>query len=131
MDRGPCSRQALPMTNPLPPTPPLDQPARQQQQQPPPAGAPIRAELRRSSTDRMAGGVCGGLAEYSGIDAVRWRVGFVGLTLAGGARVGLYLLLWVLVAPAAGRPDEALSALEQLARRLHRAVDGVGTTPRT
>jgi phage shock protein PspC (stress-responsive transcriptional regulator) len=80
----------------------------------------------------MAGGVCGGLAEYSGVDAVLWRVGFVGLTLAGGAGVVLYLLLWVLVAPAPGRPDEALSPLEQLVRRLHDAVNGAGTTrPRT
>ena len=112
------------MTNPVPPTPPVDQPAGQQ---PPPAAAP-RPELRRSGTDRMAGGVCGGLAEYSGIDAVLWRVGFVGLTLAGGAGVVLYLLLWVLVAPAPGRPDEALSPLEQLVRRLHRAINGAGAT---
>ena len=113
------------MTNPVPPPPPVDPPTGQQ---PPPAGAPVRPQLRRSSTDRMAGGVCGGLAEYSGIDAVLWRVGFVGLTLAGGAGVVLYLLLWVLVAPAPGRPDEALSPLEQLVRRLHGAVNGAGTT---
>ena len=43
----------------------------------PPAGAP---QLRRSGTDRMAGGVCGGLADYTGIDAVLWRVAFVALT---------------------------------------------------
>ena len=49
-------------------TPPLDQP--------PTAPGP-RPEARRSGTDRMAGGVCGGLADYSGVDAVLWRVGFV------------------------------------------------------
>jgi phage shock protein C len=113
------------MTNTVPPTPPFDQPSGQQQP-PPPAGPPVRPELRRSSTDKMAGGVCGGLAEYSGIDAVLWRVGFVGLTLAGGAGVVLYLLLWVLVAPAPGRPDDALSPLEQLVRRLHGALNGAG-----
>ena len=115
------------MTNTVPPTPPLDQPTGQQP--PPPAGAAARPELRRSSTDKMAGGVCGGLAEYTGIDAVLWRVGFVGLTLAGGAGIVLYLLLWVLVAPAPGRPDEALSPLEQLVRRLHGALNGAGATP--
>jgi phage shock protein C len=115
------------MTNNVPPTPPIDQPMSGQPFQP--AGAPVRSELRRSGTDRMAGGVCGGLAEYSGVDAVLWRVGFVGLTLAGGAGVVLYLLLWVLVAPAPGRPDEALSPLEQLVRRLHGAVNGAGATP--
>jgi phage shock protein PspC (stress-responsive transcriptional regulator) len=45
----------------------------------------------------MLGGVSGGLAEYSGIDALLWRVGFVALTLAGGAGVLVYLLLWVLM----------------------------------
>jgi phage shock protein C len=104
------------MTNAVPPTPPLDQPTWQQ--------PPTRPQLRRSSTDSMIGGVAGGLAEYSGIDAVLWRVGFVALTLAGGAGVVLYLLLWVLVPAAPTRPEEALSPLEQLVRRLHDAVTG-------
>jgi phage shock protein C len=112
------------MTDTAPPTPPTEPPTAQ----PPPSGAPARPELRRSGTDKLAGGVCGGLAGYSGIDAVLWRVGFVGLTLAGGAGVVLYLLLWVLVAPAPGRPDEALSPVEQLVRRLHVALGRAGTT---
>jgi phage shock protein C len=89
-----------------------------------PTPLPARPQLRRSSTDRMAGGVCGGLAEYSGVDPVLWRVGFVGLTLAGGAGVVLYLLLWVLVPAGPSAPDEALSPIEQLVRRLHGAING-------
>jgi phage shock protein PspC (stress-responsive transcriptional regulator) len=76
----------------------------------------------------MVGGVCGGLAEYSGIDPLLWRVGFVGLTIAGGAGVLVYLLLWVLMPPAPSRPGEPISGLEQLVLRLHTAVSGaVGT----
>ena len=45
----------------------------------------------------MIGGVSGGLAEYSGIDALLWRVGFVALTLAGGTGIVVYLLLWLLM----------------------------------
>ena len=56
---------------PLPPTSSSDQPAA------------ARPELRRSSTDRMAGGVCGGLAEYSGVEPVPWRVRFIALALFG------------------------------------------------
>jgi phage shock protein PspC (stress-responsive transcriptional regulator) len=55
----------------------------------------------------MAGGVCGGLAEYSGIDPLLWRVGFVALAFAGGSGVLVYLLLWLLIpssAPGAGTP---------------------------
>ncbi|MGY1592832.1 PspC domain-containing protein [Geodermatophilus sp. SYSU D00708] len=89
-----------------------------------PTPHPTRPQLRRSTTDRMAGGVCGGLADYSGVDPVLWRVGFVGLTLAGGAGVVLYLLLWVLVPAGPSRPDEALSPIEQLVRRLHAAING-------
>jgi phage shock protein PspC (stress-responsive transcriptional regulator) len=77
----------------------------------------------------MAGGVCGGLADYSGVDAVLWRVGFVALTLLGGGGVLLYLLLWVLLPPPATGDHEPLSPLERLARRLHTAVNGSRVTP--
>jgi len=96
--------------------------------QPPTAPGP-RPEARRSGTDRMAGGVCGGLADYSGVDAVLWRVGFVALTLLGGSGVLLYLLLWVLLPPPVTAVEEPLSPLERLARRLHAAVNGSRATP--
>jgi phage shock protein C len=111
------------MTNPVPSTPPADQPM---WEQPP---TPTRPPLRRSSTDSMVGGVAGGLAEYSGIDAVLWRVGFVGLTLAGGAGLAVYLLLWVLMPAGPARPDRASSPVEQLVQRLHDAINGSRATP--
>jgi phage shock protein PspC (stress-responsive transcriptional regulator) len=77
----------------------------------------------------MIGGVAGGLAEYSGVDAVLWRVGFVGLTVAGGAGIVIYLLLWVLMPSGPLRPDQALSPVEQLVQRLHAAVNGDRATP--
>jgi phage shock protein PspC (stress-responsive transcriptional regulator) len=64
---------------------------------PPPPGPPARPQLRRSRTDKILGGVSGGLAEYSGVDALLWRVGFVALALAGGAGIAVYLLLWLLM----------------------------------
>jgi phage shock protein PspC (stress-responsive transcriptional regulator) len=45
----------------------------------------------------MIGGVSGGLAEYSGVDPLLWRVGFVALTFAGGTGILVYLLLWLLM----------------------------------
>ena len=97
---------------------PLDQPAAEH-----PTPSP-RPELRRSGTDRMAGGVCGGLAEYSGIDPLLWRVGFVALTLAGGAGILVYLLLWVLMPSAPLPPGEQPSPVEQLVRRVNDAFSG-------
>ena len=88
--------------------------------------APARPALRRSGTDRMAGGVCGGLAEYSGIDSLLWRVGFVALAAAGGAGIVVYLLLWVFMAAAPLPPGEEPSPIEQLVGRLHGAVSGLG-----
>src|SRR3954471_23913521 len=92
---------APPPAAPPPAPPPLDPPA--WQPPPPPPGPPARPQLRRSRTDKVLGGVSGGLAEYSGIDALLWRVGFVALTLAGGAGVIVYLLLWLLM-PAGPAP---------------------------
>jgi phage shock protein PspC (stress-responsive transcriptional regulator) len=53
--------------------------------------------LRRSRTDRMLGGVAGGLAESLGADAALLRVLVVALTLiTGGAAALVYLAAWVL-----------------------------------
>jgi phage shock protein C len=102
------------------PDPSLDQPTGDH---PAPApGTPIRPLLRRSATDRMAGGVAGGLAEYSGIDSLLWRVGFVGLTVAGGAGILVYLLLWVFMPSAPLPAGEQPSPVEQMVGRLHSAV---------
>src|SRR3954451_11266359 len=86
---------APPPAAPPPSPPPLDPPM--WQPPPPPPGPPVRPQLRRSRTDKILGGVSGGLAEYSGIDALLWRVGFVALALAGGTGVIVYLLLWLLM----------------------------------
>src|SRR5690348_13713624 len=82
---------------PPPPAPPGDAPTWAAPPPADPAGPAPRPPLQRSSTDRMLGGVCGGLAEYSGVDPLLWRVGFVALALAGGTGVLVYLLLWLLM----------------------------------
>jgi phage shock protein C len=53
--------------------------------------------LQRSRTDRMLGGVCGGLAESLGVDAALLRIGLVVLTVLGaGIGIVLYLAAWIL-----------------------------------
>lgn len=54
-------------------------------------------KLFRSPTDRMIGGVCGGLGVFLNIDPIFIRLLFV--LLLFGTRFGfiLYLLLWILV----------------------------------
>ena len=114
------------MTTAPPPTPPpVDQQA--SEQPPPPPGPRPFPPLRRSGTDRMLGGVCGGLAEYSRIDPLLWRVGFVALAFFGPGVI-VYLLLWVLMTPAPGMPDDQLSAAGRLAGRLHERLSGARAT---
>jgi phage shock protein C len=54
-------------------------------------------KLYRSRTDRKLAGVCGGLAQYSNMDATLIRVLFVVLTVLGGVGPVLYLAMWIVV----------------------------------
>src|SRR5215217_7105772 len=85
------------MTSAPPPASPVEPPAWQPPPPPPPDSPAPRPQLRRSRSDKMLGGVSGGLAEYSGVDPLLWRVGFVALTFAGGSGILVYLLLWLLM----------------------------------
>lgn len=52
------------------------------------------ARLKKSRTDKMISGVCGGIAEYLGWDPTIVRIIFVILTFLGsGAPVLLYFIL--------------------------------------
>jgi phage shock protein PspC (stress-responsive transcriptional regulator) len=75
--------------NSTPDTPPL----------PGPESAPDPGPKRfeRSSTDRIIGGVCGGLARYFGVDVTLVRIGMVALALLGGTGLIVYAAALVLV----------------------------------
>lgn len=53
--------------------------------------------LRRSRSDRWFGGVCGGLAQITGLAAWAWRLIFTLLALCAGSGVVVYALLWLFV----------------------------------
>lgn len=53
--------------------------------------------LRRSATDKMVGGVCGGLGRFFGVDSVWFRLGFVVTTLLGGSGALIYLVAWIVI----------------------------------
>ena len=57
-----------------------------------------RGALRRSHSNRVIAGVCGGLGEFFGINATWFRLLFVILLLPGGLP-GLvpYIVMWVIV----------------------------------
>ncbi len=53
--------------------------------------------LMRPQSDRMIGGVCGGLARYLKLDPVLVRLAFVLLTLFKGIGLVIYLILLILM----------------------------------
>jgi phage shock protein PspC (stress-responsive transcriptional regulator) len=53
--------------------------------------------LRRSRDDRWLGGVCGGIARITGVQAWVWRMVFALLALCAGTGLFAYLLMWVLI----------------------------------
>lgn len=56
--------------------------------------------LYRSSVNRVIAGVCGGIAEYTGIDPTIVRVLWViGLILSFGTAVIAYLICWIVIPP--------------------------------
>ena len=56
----------------------------------------MRKRFVLSQTDKKVGGVCGGLADYFGIDSLIVRLAFVALILGWGSGLLLYILLWIL-----------------------------------
>lgn len=57
----------------------------------------MNKKLYRSVTDKMLGGVCGGIAEYFGIDPVIIRLTFVLAVIFGGSGILAYIILWIII----------------------------------
>ncbi len=55
------------------------------------------SQLRRSRTDRWLGGVCGGLAAFTGTESWIWRLLFALFLITFGFGLFAYLLLWIFV----------------------------------
>ena len=54
--------------------------------------------LRRSRSNRMLAGVCGGLAEFFGISSFWFRLGILIAFVPGGVPgILIYLLLWLMI----------------------------------
>jgi len=69
------------------------------------AGPEPRARLTRSTANRRIAGVCGGLAEYFGVDATPLRLLWLLLSILPGAIVGgvlVYLVAWLIIPKAPG-----------------------------
>src|SRR5204862_4394496 len=89
------------------------------------ASEPSVKRLERSRSDRMLAGVCGGLARYFEIHPAVYRVGFVVLTLLGGAGFIIYVAA-ALVIPKEGEEDSFATAILRQRRERPWPVIGLG-----
>ena len=110
------------MSTPGPPEP--GQPGPAEPGPPPPPGSPAPAQraVRRSRSDRVIAGVCGGLGRYLGIDPVLLRVAFIILSLANGLGLIAYVVAWVAI-PEEG-PDQPAGPVPEPRREMGRMVLG-------
>ena len=54
--------------------------------------------LRRSRSNRIVAGVCGGSQEFFGLDAFWFRLGFVLAMIPGGIPgIAVYVIMWLIM----------------------------------
>lgn len=81
----------------------------------------MKPRLMRSEKERMFAGVCGGLAQYLGVDPVLVRLAFLLLIPAGGVGVPLYFILMIVM------PSESDVDLTQ-SEIVEKNLEGLGDT---
>src|SRR3954454_21028983 len=75
----------------------------------PSSTGPAPRRLWRRADERLLGGVAGGVADFTGVDVVLVRLGFVLAAFVGGLGVIAYVLGWVVLPRAPPSDPEARS----------------------
>jgi len=83
----------------------------------------MNKRLYRSNSDRVLGGVCGGLAAYLGVPAIILRIFFILWMILGEFSLMVYIILWVVI-PRQG--DTGAFRTEDLGIRLRQFGEEVG-----
>jgi phage shock protein PspC (stress-responsive transcriptional regulator) len=86
--------------------------------------------LTRSQTNRMVGGVCGGLGEYLGIDATFVRLFFLLLAFGEGAGVLIYFVLWMILPPEGSQEGDLGSNVNRSAQEISERARELGQSIR-
>jgi phage shock protein PspC (stress-responsive transcriptional regulator) len=73
-------------------------------------------QLRRSQTDRVIGGVAGGIAQRFGFNSTLVRLAWVVSVFFGGFGIAAYLILWIALPKSAARVPATRIAEERYAR---------------
>ncbi len=91
----------------------------------------MSTRITKSRTDRVIDGVCGGLAEYFGIDSLLVRLAFIVLMFINGLGVILYIIL-VIIMPKAETLDQSPKAtiqenVQEISDRIKEAGEELGS----
>lgn len=93
----------------------------------------ISKSLYRSETNKILGGVAGGLGEYFNIDPNIIRIIFILLTIFSGSGILIYILLWILLPSKSkgagfetGNIKENLSEMKQKAEKFAHDIRSPG-----
>ncbi len=62
-----------------------------------PDRGPASRKLRRSNSDRVIAGICGGVADYFGIDPTLVRILTFLLIFLGGLSLWVYIAMWIII----------------------------------
>jgi phage shock protein C len=83
---------------------------------------PAQRVVRRSRSERVLAGVCGGVGRYLGVDPVLLRIAFIILALANGLGVVAYVVAWVAIPEE--QPDQPAGPPSEPRRETGRLVLG-------
>ena len=90
----------------------------------------MSSRITKSKTDKVIDGVCGGLAEYFGIDPVIVRLVFVLLIFINGLGLLLYIILAIIMPKAEKAdltPKETIKEnVQDIGERVKEAGEGLG-----
>ena len=84
--------------------------------------APPQRVVRRSRSERVIAGVCGGIGRYLGIDPLLLRIAFAVLSLANGLGLIAYVVAWVAIPEE--RPGQPLASVPEPRRGSGRLLLG-------
>lgn len=85
----------------------------------------MKNRLYRSESNRVLGGVCGGLGEFLGIDPLFIRIFFVAWTVLGEFSVLIYFILWVVMPSKTASDAGEKFHSDELGARIRLVVDEI------
>ena len=85
----------------------------------------MKNRLYRSESNRILGGVCGGLGEFLGIDPIFIRIFFIVWTVLGEFSILIYFILWVVMPTKSASESGEKFRSEELGARIRMVVDEI------